>query len=175
MRTEGVVLIARKDSEYYFVDSVFDGGNLAGCTGIICHPITEEHMDELLSTNNLVERFGACWEERFKFDENCEACDGWLDEEGCEYCGYPSQESFCSDIGNCGGSDAVIDDPGGDYAKALNAIGIEAEYAHLSGAGRIFTIDDFDKIYNRKALVAVLAYEAGAVDYDYACKVIFGR
>jgi hypothetical protein len=180
-RTEGAVLVARDGGEYYFVQSVFKhDDDFAGCTGICCDPVTEEHMDYLLSTDNLVERYGDHWEEisNNALDENCEACDGFLDEEGCVDCGYPSVESFCSEIGQYEGSSAVIDDPGGDYAEALNAIGIEAEYANCSGCGRIFgrmSLGDFDEVYNRKALVACLAYEDGAVDYDYACKVIFGK
>ncbi len=185
MRTNGVILVCRKDSEYWFISSVFDHGDLAGCTGTICYPITEEMMDELLSIDNLVERFGDYWEERYRddVDENCEACDGWIDEDGCKDCGYPSLRSFCGEIGQYEGPEAVIDNPGNEYAEAINAIGVEAEYADCFGCGRIFgsfnedesmSPDDFDEVYDYKALVASLAYEAGAVDYNYACRIIFG-
>ena len=44
-------------------------------------------------------------------------------------------------------------------------------FAKLS---RSMKLEDFDEVYNRKALVAALAYEDGAVEYDYAVKMIFG-
>jgi len=142
-------------------------------------------LDDMLLTDSLTERFGGYWEGEHKDDvnESCEACDGWLDEAGCDYCGYPSCESFCEEIGEREGPDAVVDDPGCEYAKALNSIGVEAECVDHTGAGRIFgsfdkynptTPDDFDEIYNIKALVAILAYEDDAVDYNYAAKTIFG-
>jgi len=180
--TNGAVLVARRDGEYYFVDSVFDHGNdLAGCTGMCVYPITEEMMEELLSTDNLEELYGDYWEEKYKddVDENCEACDGWIDENGCEDCGYPSCRDFCAEIGQYDGSDAVIDDPGYEYAEALDAVCEDKiEYAACTGRGRIFSsmsLDNFDEVYNHKALVACLAYEVGVVDYDYAVRAIFRR
>ena len=187
-RTNGAVLVARRDYEYYFINSVFKhDDDFQGCTGVGVYPVTEAMMDDMLSTDSLVERFGDFWEEKYKnaFDENCEACDGWLQEEGCTDCGYPSCESVCFEIGQYEGSDAVIDNPGYEYAEAINAVcEDEIEYADCTSAGRIFgsfdklrptTPDDFDEVYNRKALVACLAYQAGAVDYDYAVRAIFGK
>ncbi len=185
--TNGAVLVARRDSEYYFVDSVFDHGDNAGCTGCVVYPVTGKMVDELLSIENLEERYGDYWEERYEgeVDENCEACDGHIDDDGCEACGYPSLRSLCQDIAQYDGSDAVIDNPGYEYAEAINAVcDDEIEYADCTGCGRIFssfdsdkpmTPDDFDEVYNLKALVAALAYEASAVDYDYAIRVIFGK
>ncbi len=186
-RTNGAVLVARKDSEYYFIDSVFkhDDG-LAGCTGSVVYPLTEGMVDDMLSTDSLVERYGDYWEETHKnsVDENCEACDGHLDDDGCSDCGYPSVENYCNSIGNCEGVDAVIEDMGSEYTEALNLVcDSEVDYADCIGCGRIFgrygsdkpmTPGYFHGVYNMKALVACLAYEAGAVDYDYAVKVIFG-
>lgn len=181
-RTEGAVLVGRKDGEYYFVSSVFKhDDDFFGCTGTVCRPVTEEIMDDLLSTDNLVERFQDFWEEKYKGDakDDCQNCEGFLDEEGCEDCDYPSVKSFCNEIGQYYGSDAVIDDPGYDYAEVLNAVcDDEIGYADCTGCGRIFDrsgiLDDFEEVYNHKALVACLAYEDGAVEYDYAVKMIFG-
>ena len=179
VRTEGAVLVARRDGEYYFVTSVFDHGDLSGCTGMSCWPVTEEMMDDMLSIESLIERFGDYWEEKYEGDAVCEACDGHIDEDGCEDCSYPSLCSFCAKIGAVYGSDAVIDDPGGDFAEALDAVcDDKIEYADCTGCGRIFGsngLDDFDEVYNRKALVACLAYEDGAVDYNYAVRIIFGK
>ena len=187
-RTSGAVLVARKDSEYYFVDSVFKHSDgFAGCTGISCCPITEEMMGDMLSTDNLVERYIDHWTERFEneVEEDCPDCHGYIDEDGCEYCDYPSVESFCNEIRQYEGFDAVIDDQGDECAKALNAVcDCEVEYANCIGAGRIFgsfnrnkpiTPDCFDEVYNMKALIACLAYEDGAVSYEYAAKAIFGK
>lgn len=187
-RTNCAVLVARKDSEYYFVDSIFKHrDDFFGCTGMNVYPITEEMMEDLLSIDNLVERFGDYWEERFEgdVDPDCEDCDGWIDEEGCKSCGYPSVESFCNDIANHDGSDAVIDNAGYKCAEALDAVcEAKIEYADCTGCGRIFgnfgsdkpmSPDDFDEVYNMKALVACLAYEDGAVGYDYAVKAILGK
>jgi hypothetical protein len=187
-RTSGAVLVARKDSEYYFVDSVFKhDDDFFGCTGVSCYPVTEDMMDDMLSTDNLVERYGDFWEEKYGDDvkDDCENCNGFIDEEGCEDCDYPSVESFCDEIGRYDGSDAVIDNPGGGYAEALNEVcDCEVEYADCGGGGRIFgsfnrdkplTPGYFDEVYNMKALVACLAYEDGAVSYEYAVKAIFGN
>lgn len=175
--THGVVLVARKGNEYWFIDSVFDS-NLAGCTGMIVRPITEESMEDLLIIDNLVECFGEYWEERFKekVKDDCEECHGWTNEDGCEYCGYPSLESFCAEIRNYA---TVIDNPGYEYVEALDAVcDDKIEYADCISDGSIFdqlrNPNDFDEVYNCKALVACLAFEYGAVSYDYAIRTIFG-
>ncbi len=185
-RTNGVKLIARRDGEFWFVDSVFDhGGDLAGVTGTICNPVSEEYADELLSIDNLEDRFGDYWHERSSEDvrEDCPDCEGEPQEEGCEECNYQSLWGFCADVAQCDGIDGVIDFPGDSYVDALVAIGQDAEYADTSGCGRIFGNfggerllgpDSFDEVYDRKALIAILAYEDGAVDYEYAVKIIFG-
>lgn len=185
-RTNGVKLIARMDGEYYFVDSVFDhGGDFVGVTGTVCHPVSEEQAKELLSLDNLEERYGDHWEERYRnvVDADCEECDGCINDEGCDSCGYPSLRSLCNEIVQCEGIDAVIDYLGSDFTDALTAIGEDAEYADCTGAGRIFgncgregpmSPDEFDEVYDRKALVAILAFEDNAVPYEYAAKVVFG-
>jgi hypothetical protein len=180
MRTEGVVLIGRRDSEFWFIDSVFKhDDDFAGVTGTVCNPVSEEYAEELLSPDNLEERFGEFWGEKFEdaAQEDCPDCRGYPQTEGCEECNYPSVKAWCADIAQYGGIDAVIDYAGDEYTEALVAVGEDAEYADCSGCGRIFGIDltGWDDIYNRKALVAALAYEANAVSYDYACRVIFGK
>lgn len=179
-RTKGAVLVGRKDGEYWFIDSVFEHGtDLAGCTGVAVYPISEESADQLLQPENMKDRFEDVWEEKFKESvrDNCRDCRFGVNEEGCEYCEYPSLRAWCVEIADCDGIDAVIDDAGSEYTEALVEKGVDAEYADCSSCGRIFSranIDDFDEVYNRKALVACLAYEDGAVDYDYAAKVIYG-
>jgi hypothetical protein len=180
-RTEGAVLIGRRDSEFWFIDSVFKhGDDLSGVSGTICHPVSEEYAEELLSQDNLEERFGDCWNDQFEnaVQDDCLRCEGYPNEEGCEDCNYPSVSAWCAQIGQYDGIDAVIDYAGDEYTEALVAIGEDAEYADTSGCGRIFGSADltgWDEIYNRKALVAALAYEDGAVSYDYAVRVIFGK
>ena len=189
-RTEGVKLVGRKGGEYYFVDSIFDHGNgygngLAGATGTVCIPISDDQADELLDPNNMTERYGDYWEEYYgsKVQEDCPNCKGCIDDEGCEECDYPSLRSFCSDIAQCDGIDSMIDFPGQEYVDALTAIGQDAEYADCSGCGRIFgncgrsgsmSPDYFEEVYDRKALIALLAYEDKAVSYEYAARAVFG-
>jgi hypothetical protein len=178
--TEGAVLIGRRDGGFWFIDSVFDCGDFAGVTGTVCYPVSEDQAEELLSQDNLEERFGEYWEDRFKdaAQEACSHCEGYPQEEGCDDCNYPSLSDFCAQIAQYEGIDAVIDYAGDEYTEALVAIGEDAEYADTSGCGRIFDsadLDGWDEIYNRKALVAALAYEDGAVSYDYAVRVIFGK
>jgi len=185
-RTNGVKLIGRKDSEFWFVDSVFDhGDDLAGVTGTICYPVSDEYADELLSIDNLEERFGDYWHERYSEDarNDCEDCNGEPQDEGCEACDYPSLREICSQIAQYEGIDAVIDFPGHDYVDALEGIGEEAEYADTIGCGRIFgncgrdepmSPGYFDEVYDRKALIALLAFEDNAVSYEYAARVVFG-
>ncbi len=185
-RTKGVKLIARRDGEYYFVDSVFDHGDgLAGCTGTVCYPVSEEQAEELLSMDNLEERFGDHWEERYKddVDSECEECDGCINDEGCDSCGYPSLRSLCSEIVRFEGIESVIDWLGSDYTDALEGAGADAMYADCTGCGRIFgncgrpgpmDPNEFDEVYDKKALVAILAFESGVVSFEYASKAIFG-
>jgi hypothetical protein len=72
----------------------------------------------------------------------------------------------------------MVDCAGQEYVDALNDIGVDAEYADFSGCGRIFGrlgLDDFDEVYDRKALVAILAYEDGATNYDYTCRAVYNK
>lgn len=179
-RTKGPVLVGRKDSEYWFIDSVFwHCSDLRGCTAMTVCPISEAWSEKLLSTDMLKDRFGDSWAEKFKdsIDDGCKNCRLGLDEDGCEHCRYPSLQSFCNEIAQYDGIDAVIDNPGDDYCDKIVAVGADAEYADCVGCGRMFNADypvEFDEVYNRKALVACLAYEDGAVSYDYAVKAIYG-
>ena len=176
-RTSGVVLIGRKDQEYWFIDSVFRHTNFSGCTGTTVYPVSEEYAEDAMLPDNLAERFCDYWADRVKesVEEDCTNCRCGLDEDGCKYCGYESLSDFCAKVAQYDGYDAVFDFPGDAYQEALEEKLGSLEFADCSSAGRIFTDPaDFDEVYNRKALVACQAYEAGAVDYDYACRVIFG-
>ena len=181
MRREGVVLVARKDGEYWFISSVFrhDAG-LFGCTGMAVYPVSKEQAEEALSVDSLEERFGDYWEEYAKdrVCSDCRNCRYGLDEDGCEDCGYQSLRKFCKDIAENGGLSAVFDSPGCEYEEALRQLSCDVKTADCSSCGRIFGNgvgpDDFDEVYNRAALDACLAYEAGAIDYDSAVHAIFG-
>ena len=179
-KSKGNVLLGRVGCEYYFIDSVFDDGiDQSGCTGTIVYPVSESQVDDMLTIDNLEDQYDYVWEGMYKesIKDDCKNCQFGLDEEGCEHCGYRSLCSFCQDIMDEEGIDAVIDNVSG-CAEALNAVcsGI-IEYVDCVGCGRIFgygNLDKFDEVYNRKALIACEAYEDGAVSYDYAIKVIFG-
>ena len=185
-RREGAVLIARVGDEYYFVDSVFRHGNdMFGCTGTVVTPVTEEYAEYLLEPDQMAERYSEIWHDQAEgqVDVDCDHCACGPDEDGCEDCSYQSLYDFCAEIARFDGIEAVIDYAGQEYVDAMNdqgGFGGDAEYADCTGCGRIFGgsyspgLDDFDEVYNRKALVAILAYEDGAVDYDYACRVIYG-
>ncbi len=128
------------------------------------------------------DRYFDYWNEQAKdqLQEDCVNCGDDPYEDGCEYCGYPSLSSLCADIANNDGIEAMIDGASQEYINALNEHGDldeEVEYADCVSCGRIFGrvgLDDFDEVYNRKALVAILAYEDGAIDYDYTCRVVYG-
>jgi hypothetical protein len=183
MRTKGAVLIARKGDEFWFVDSVFQHDNdLAGCTGTIVYPVSAKHADHLLESDQVEERYCDYWNEQAEdhIQDDCDKCSGGPDEDGCEDCGYQSLRDLCADVVQYDGIEAMIDYAGDEYVDAMNEHGDlddEAEYADCVGWGRIFGrqgLNDFDEVYNRKALVAILAYEDGAVDYDYTCRVVYG-
>jgi hypothetical protein len=181
VRTKGAVLVGRRDGEYWFISSVFKhADDFAGCTGMIVVPVSEEQVEEMLSAGYLESLYGDVWHDIAKHDIqlDCDNCAIGPDEAGCEDCGYQSLSAYCSDIAHYDGLDAVTDYPGDAYKDALRGVVGELETVDCSGCGRIFgdtSVDDFDEVYNRKALVACLAYEDGAVSYDYACRIIFGE
>jgi hypothetical protein len=180
-RTEGAVLIGRKDQEYWFIDSVFlHDADFFGCTGCTVYPVSEEYAKDAMSPGSLADRLYDCWAERAANEwikEDCANCRSGPDEDGCEHCGYESLSDFCVRIAQSNGYETMFDFPGHAYQEALEEKLGPLEFADTSGCGRIFgrdDWDDFDEVYNRKAIVACQAYEAGAVDYDYTCRVIFG-
>jgi len=187
VRTNGAVLVGRKDSEYWFIDSVFrHGSDFYGCTGMTVYPVSVKQTEYDLDPENMADSYCEHWMERYKdsIKSGCRNCRCGVDEDGCENCGYPSLLSFCAEVVQYDGYDAVYDYPGGDYKDALEDLLVSdddpdcVETVSSAGCGRIFGrtgLDDFDEVYNRKALVACLAYEDGAVDYDYARRVIFGE
>ncbi len=180
-RTDGVVLVGRKDNEYWFIDSVFrHRDDFYGCTGTTVCPISADQVEYDTDPENMGDRYSDYWAEQYKdsIRLDCGNCAFGIDDGGCKHCDYPSLTDFCAGIVQYEGYDAVYDYPGHAYEKALNDLLDDVETVDTSGCGRIFSrldIDDFDEVYNRKALVACLAYEDGAVDYDYACRVIFGK
>jgi len=188
MRTEGVVLVARKGGEYWFVSSVFrHDADLYGCTGTTVYPVSVEQADDALSIDSLEDRFEDYWRERAENDvqEDCENCAGGPDEGGCEDCGYQSLRDFCEDIARYDGYDAVFDYPGYGYEEALRELLVSnddpdcVETVDCSSCGRILAAPvkytDFDEVYNPAALEGCLAYEKGVISYDDAVRIIFGE
>ncbi len=179
VRTEGAVLVGRRDGEYWFVDSVFKHADgFAGCTGMVVIPVSKEQVEDMLSADYLESLYGDVWHEisRESVKDDCDNCTIGPDEDGCEDCGYRSLSAYCSDIAQYDGLDAVTDYPGHEYEDALRDVSGEFETVDCSSCGRIFgdtALDDFDEVFNRKALIACLAYEDGAVSYDYARRIIF--
>ncbi len=180
-RTEDTTLVGRIDDMYYFVESIFehrdDFRGVTGCAGI---SVNDEHAKEIMSLDNAEERYSYVWEEMNaeSADDNCPKCRGTAQIIGCEDCGYSSLSAWCTQIINTDGIDAFIDDAGHEAVAAVHEITGDTEYVDIHSCGRIFAslkLNDFDEVYNRKALVAALAYEDGAVGYDYAVRVIFGR
>jgi len=188
-RESGVVLVARKDCEYWFIDSVFwHDKDLFGCTGTTVYPVSPEQAEEALSIENLEDRFGDYWAEsvKDKVQPGCGKCSFYgPNEEGCVDCGYQSLSDFCADIARHDGYDAVFEYPGHDYEVALCDLLVSddnpdaVETVDTSGCGRILArpmkLSDFDEVYNRKALEACFAYEAGDCTYGAAVRAIFGR
>ncbi len=188
MRTEGVVLIARKNGEYWFIDSVFRyNADSYGCTGTTVYPVSKEEAEDALLVDNLEDRYSDVWGKMAdnRIEADCAYCADGSREEGCEVCGYQSLRDFCDDIARRYGYDAVFDNPGDAYKEVLRDLLVSdddpdcVETVHCSSGGRILAapVDyaDFDKVYNPVALNACLAYERGAVSYDYAVRAIFNR
>ena len=187
VRTEGAVLVGRKDGAYWFIDSVFRHRfDFYGCTGTTVYPVSVEQANYDTNPDNMGDRYCDYWQECYRgsIKSDCRNCRCGIDEDGCEHCDYPSLTAFCAEIVQYNGYDAVYDYPGNDYEDALEDWLVSdddpdcVETVDSCGCGRIFSptdLDDFDEVYNRKALVACLAYENGAVDYDYARRVIFGK
>ena len=187
MRRKGVVLVARKGCEYWFIDSVFwHDADLYGCTGSTVYPVSEEQAEDALSVDQLEDRFGDYWRERVEKDVqgDCENCASGPDEDGCEDCGYQSLRGFCTDIATHDGYDAVFDYPGCEFEEILRDLLVSdddpdcVETVDCSGGGRILAApvcySDFDEVYNSSALKACLDYEGGAISYDDAVRIIFG-
>ena len=187
VRTKGAVLVGRKDNEYWFIDSVFRHRNdFYGCTGTTVYPVSVDQAEYDTDPDNMGDRYGDYWADRYKgsIQDDCDNCSIGIDEDGCEHCDYPSLSAFCAEIVQYDGYDAVYDYPGDAYEKALSDLLVSdddpdcVETVDCSGCGRIFgrlDLDDFDEVYNHKALVACMAYEDGAVSYDYARRIIFGE
>ena len=181
MSVNRTVLVGRMGNEYWFIDSVFRHHNdFYGCTGTTVYPISIDQADYDTDLDNMGDRYSDYWAERYKdsIKDDCDNCSSGIDEDGCEHCGYPSLTAFCAEIAQYEGYDAVYNHPGPAYEKALTDLLDDVETVDCSSCGRIFShldLDDFDDIYNHKALLACMAYENGAISYDYACRVIFGE
>ena len=184
MRTNGVVLIGRRENEFWFVESVFyHDKDFFGCTGLTVFPVSAKWAEESLSDDSMAGRFEDYWVERSEesISANCKHCELGVQEDGCEDCGYQSLKAFCADIRQYDGYDAVFDYPGYEYEEAIAKYVDDVETVERSGCGRIFGRPfgcdgrfDFDKVYNYAALLACIHYEAGRISYDQAANAIFG-
>ena len=163
MRTNGSKLIGCKDGDYYFVDSVFKhDDNLTGVTGNVVRPVSTDE-----------------WHWAGDWDNVAERVQDWYD-------GDPDDDEFKDFVDDViateGRESTMFDDSfGSDASAAFDALGIEHECTDCSECGRIFSSIgrasglNFDEVFDRKALIAIQAYEDGAVSYDYAVQVIFGE
>jgi hypothetical protein len=185
MRTEGAVLIGRRDGEFWFVDSVFEHGDgLSGCTGMTVYPVSEACAEEALSDDSLADRYCSYWHEVSKelVSADCSHCEDEPNEEGCEDCGYQSLKALCDDLRQYDGYDAVFDYPGYEYEEAIAEHVEDMETVDCSGCGRMFGRPrgndgrfDFDEVYNYAALIACICYESGRISYDQAVNVIYPK
>jgi hypothetical protein len=187
IRESGAVLVGRVGDCYYFVDSVFRHGgkfaSYAGCTGMSMYAVSKEHARESLSLDCIEERFEYSWEEyaEDRLIDECMECDGHVSLGGCRLCGYQSLREYCRGIR----TDArrfnyspIFDCPEKPYIDALRGHVDDLETADISSCGRIFSemeLSDFDEVFNHKALVTCLAYEAGAVSTEYATRIIYNK
>lgn len=165
MCTEGWTLIGRKDGVFYFCDSVFDHSDgHHGATGIEIRPVCKDEYDWASDRENVAERYADVWCEMKGIDDvdiDDDAFMAWID--NMLWTEDPAWLMF-DDSSTCDASDS------------FDALNIEYECTDCIGCGRIFSRDtDFDEVYNRKALVAILALEDGAVSADYAAKVVFNQ
>lgn len=158
MRYKGWTLIGRKDSVFYFCESVFNDNNgHHGATGCEIRPVSKVEYEWASDPENVAERYADAWEGDIDSPEFAKWIDSLLWYED------PAWLMF-DDSGTCDASDS------------FDALNIEYECTDCIGCGRIFSRDtDFDEVYNRKALVAILALEDGAVSADYAAKVVFNQ
>lgn len=158
MRTNSFKLIGRKDNDYYFVDSVFkhrDG--LAGVTGSVVRPVSPDEWEWASDRENVAERLQDGYDGDLDGDDFEDFVDRVIADHGIEYLMFDGSDR-----------DAA--------SEAFDDLGVEHKSTDCSGGGRIFSSIndmDFDEVYDRKALVAIAAYEDGAVSYDYAVSIIF--
>lgn len=190
IRHNGFVLIGRRDSEYYFVTSVFDHGDgFQGATGSIVRPVCKDEWDWASDPENVAERLYDYWHELYgrAGRDGCRECEGSPhSDEGCESCGIESLDDFTARAIESDGIEHIMfDSSDKDEALAIFADFVEdIVTTDCSGGGRIFGRADwhggdgwqaFDEVYNRKALVAIRALEDGNVSVDYAARIVFGR
>lgn len=163
MRKNGFTLIGRIGSEYYFCDSIFQHrDDFCGAIGSIIRPVSQEEYDWANEIENVKDRLYDVYCERNSvqdLDTDDPDFTKWV-EDVMHYDGVVNvmfDESYCCDA-----------------SDAFEELGIEHECTDCTGGGRIFSnCPDFDEVFDRKALVAIQALESGAVDADYAAKVVF--
>ena len=167
MRTEGFVCIGRNGDAYDFVTSVFkhDDG-FSGCTGSSVRPVSAKEWEWASDPENVAERVEDYYNE-------LHGDDIWDDDADIE-----TLDEFVERAIDIDGIDHLMFDSSDhcDASFAFNVMGIEHEFTDCIGCGRMFGRgSDYEEVINRKAMVACEAYEAGAVSYEYACKIIFGK
>jgi hypothetical protein len=183
IRAKCDVLVGRIGDSYYFIDSVFKyNDGFSGCTGQAVDSVSAGYAKLLLSADYSEDYCLEWWEDKFGkvADLDCSFCRGHARLDGCEYCDYPSLTAWAAKVVDEDGISAFIDNNDGNdgaLVAVLNDITGDTIHTNCSSCGRIFSqiaLEDFDEVYNRKALVACLAFEDGAVEYDYAVEVIVG-
>ena len=184
IRHEGFKCIGRRDGDYYFAQSVFQHrDDFQGATGSVVRPVSADEYEYASDPENVAERYYDCWIGQFGSagSPHCEECEGHPhSERGCDSCNVPSLDAWIALAINSDGIDHLMFDgsDGCDASAAFDEMGIDHESTDCIGGGRCFTDADrgnWDEVYDRKALVALMALEDGAVDVDYAAAIVFGR
>jgi len=172
MRTNGWVLIARRGCDYYFCDSVFKHrDDFQGATGSVVRPVSPEEYEWACDIENVKERLCDVYCEMndikdYDLDDDDPDFTKWVQ----DVIAYDGAESVMFDESDCC-----------DASDSFTELGIEHECTDCSGGGRIFgnwNSDgrmEFDEVFNVKALVAIEAFEAGAVSLDYVSRAVFGE
>lgn len=157
-KVNGWSLIGCKDGAYYFCDSVFDHGDgHVGATGSIVRPVSAKEWEWATDRENVAEYLCGCYEG----DTDSQDFEDWVD----SVIQHDGVDSIMFDESDCC-----------DASDSFDDLDIEHECTDCIGCGRIFGRTnemDFDEVYNRKALVAIMALEDGAVSKDYAAKIVF--
>lgn len=181
VRRNGFVCVGRKDSEYYFINSVFKHGEgFQGVTGCTVRPVDAKEWEWACDRENCAERLQDVY-------ETCHGNSAYRDDpDDDDFDRDDDFERFVDDVIHYDGEAHIHYDESYscEASEVFDALGVEHECTDCIDRGRIFgragwrgRMDSewFDEVFNLKALNAALYFEDGRGDVDFIGKMIFSK